>query len=192
MLPFMQQATRKKWAAAILTIGTATAGVALFSENLSTAIKNSEEILLTLGVIGSSSHSIPFEIIAKEPKFAVLGTVSGTATIEKPFLKLSTKAFTLRTQKEAAADVKYVRIGVAHQLDIRGAWDVSTWGEKFMVGQQIERNSSKLIPAFETVIPIDQLENLDGYWLVLEIGMGAKIGDEATTYAHSQRHLFRK
>lgn len=169
-------------------VGGITAGLAAFSENLVVILKNGKEAVLN---IVQGPKRVPFEIRTREPQFVVLGTMSGEAYVEKPFLRLKVSTSALRKNRGSGATVTYVRIGLAHLKTPPGHWDVKAWSEKKAVDKTIDGFSTISIPPYETVIPIDHVKNLKDHWLVLEIGI--QIGlEEITTYMHSDYMMFTR
>ncbi len=183
----------KRASAVIAITGTILAGVAVFSGHLSTIVKNFKSIFADISFL-TNNKTIRFELISEVPEFALLGTVSGTALVEPPFLKLSVKQSTLRAPKESQlADgekIENVRIGLASYIDQSGAWDVAIWSEKIPIGISMQPNETKQIPSFNSLIPIDEINDLSNYWLVLEIEIVDSDGEIGTTYAHSVTNLF--
>ncbi len=147
--------------------------------------------------IWHQNHGIPFSIKSDNPEFAVLATMSGVAKLEPPFLKLSIDATVLRTLRRTPEFVRYVRIGLAHMIDQKGAWDVVTWSEKYSIDLTVGRDSTEAVPAFELNIPVDNMAmpvscigDLKGYWLVAQVGLGENLANQGWTYAHSDKRIF--
>lgn len=180
----------RNWLAVAGFLAAAIGGIAVVTERLVSTDKNARALLVSLGAI-EATDGVPIVITPGDPRFVVLGTIAGTVRSKYPFVKVKVDAFTLRA-KGVDKRVAFIRLGLVHDVDNRGAWRVESWSEKYPVNKDLEGGTTSTIPPFETLIPIDQMGALKNYWLLLEVELAGAKDEIVTVYSHSNRNIFPK
>lgn len=181
----MQSKFRRIGAAFAIAAGI-IAGAATFSGNILSFIHNSSNIF---NILHSDKKKIPFILKSNVRSFLVLGTVSGTAYLRRPFLKVKFDTAVLHGTKKT--HIKSIKVGLAHFINSHGAWDVAVWGEQRNLDVELEKNDSIEIKPFSVAIPIENIRDLKNYWLILWIEISSKRYGVVVTWAQSSTDIFK-
>jgi hypothetical protein len=122
--------------------------------------------------------------------WAVISTATGKVTKSDPFLSVELDRYTMRVRSNYEWPVQVLRykIGLATRKP-NGEWNVARWSEPVELNTYLIPGQTKLIENYKTVIPIDGLESLKDYWLVLAVETNIN-GIVGVQYAHSNQGLF--
>jgi hypothetical protein len=141
--------------------------------------------------------AIPLTALAKQDvvftaseNWAVISTATGKVTKSDPFLSVELDRCTMRVPGNYEWPVQVLRykIGLASR-EPDGAWNVARWSEPVELNDYLKPGETKLIENYKAVIPIDGLDSLKGYWLVLAVETNIN-GIVGVQYAHSNEGLF--
>lgn len=122
--------------------------------------------------------------------FAVNSTAMATAKRQGPFLEVSITEHSVWASKKYTGKhhiVSYTAAIATHNK--QGQWETQRHSKPVQSGFTIAPGETRQMTPTKLLIPIDGIENLHNYWIVLTVKLRAPEarGEYGYTYAHSEK-----
>lgn len=145
-------------------------------------------ILALLPLVAAAQQAITIK--APPDTFSVNSTAQATVTKNGPFLEVSIRQHTIWASKKYANQSQVVSYSAAiATTDANGQWSTVRASEEQATPLTLTPGDTKEIPAKKLLIPIDEINGLSNYWIVLTTKVRApqsKTG-YGYTYARSEK-----
>jgi len=145
-------------------------------------------ILILLIVFTSTLYGKNSIIIEGNEGFAVTASTTGNFSISNKILNIELNNISIKNKFKEKENIIGFRIGIAKSKE--KSFEIKKWSSNKKLNLNLKPNEIYIIKNYKTIIPINEIQNLSSYWLVIQIEIkhNKNIG---TTYSHSQKGLFK-
>jgi len=129
---------------------------------------------MVLLMVSLSSQVLAGEVTIEfnsNPIYAVQTVASGKVREELPNLGIVLDAFSIRIKDSYKKPlvIESIRMGLARKDAETGIWSIERYSGKYDLGVSLKPGEGRVLDNFRTVVPIDGIDSLNEYWLVIDV-----------------------